>query len=105
VNHNDLSQSNDTLNALRIWYDDFKEFKNNSLYVSGESYGGVYVPYLAWRIHGWNLRNKIYSNTSADDIPLKGFAVGNGCTNWDVDTEPAILPTLHGFDMIGQPLY
>ena len=27
VTHSDISQSNDTFNALRIWYDDYKEFK------------------------------------------------------------------------------
>jgi carboxypeptidase C (cathepsin A) len=45
---NDMSQSQDALIALYKFYDKFPEYLNNSLYISGESYGGIYVPYLAW---------------------------------------------------------
>lgn len=34
--------------ALREWYGKFPEFLENKLFVSGESYGGIYVPYMAW---------------------------------------------------------
>lgn len=33
-------------------------------------------------------------------INLKGFMVGNGVTNWEYDTSPALPDTLYGFDMI-----
>lgn len=46
--HNDMSQSVDALNALLAWYDKFSEYISNPLFVSGESYGGIYVPYLSW---------------------------------------------------------
>lgn len=60
------------------WYADFPEFASNPLYISGESYGGIYVPYLAHQIVAYN------EGLSADEeaIPIKGFAVGNGVTNW-----------------------
>lgn len=45
---NDMLQSQDALTALKAWYAKFPEYKTNELFVSGESYGGVYVPYLAW---------------------------------------------------------
>ena len=45
---NDMTQSKDAFEALKHWYDKFPEFKENKLFVSGESYGGVYVPYMAW---------------------------------------------------------
>jgi len=45
---NDMIQSVDTLNAVKAWYAKFPEFKANKLFVSGESYAGIYVPYLAW---------------------------------------------------------
>lgn len=45
---NDMQQSQDALAALKSWYGKFPEFKANELFVSGESYGGIYVPYLSW---------------------------------------------------------
>jgi len=33
-------------------------------------------------------------------IPIKGFFVGNGVTNWKYDTNPSLPQTLEGFDMI-----
>lgn len=53
--HTDVSQSEDAFAALQQWYLAFPEFRNNSLYITGESYAGVYAPYLAWQIHEWNL--------------------------------------------------
>lgn len=47
-NHSDYSSSVDTLAGLLNWYDKFPEYQNNSLFISGESYGGIYVPYLTW---------------------------------------------------------
>lgn len=43
-----MVQSKDALTALLAWYEKFPEFKSNKLFVSGESYGGIYVPYLSW---------------------------------------------------------
>ena len=45
---NDMLQSQDALAAVVDWYSKYQEFANNTLYISGESYGGIYVPYLAW---------------------------------------------------------
>jgi carboxypeptidase C (cathepsin A) len=45
---NDMIQSQDALAALHSWYEKFPEYSTNKLFVSGESYAGVYVPYLAW---------------------------------------------------------
>ena len=46
--HNDVSQSEDALAAVKDWYNKFPEFLTNDLYISGESYGGIYAPYLAY---------------------------------------------------------
>jgi carboxypeptidase C (cathepsin A) len=45
---NDMVTSKDALAALRQWYLKFPEFADNKLFISGESYAGIYVPYLAW---------------------------------------------------------
>ena len=48
---NDIISSQDALHALYAWYDKFPEFKKNKLFVSGESYAGIYVPYLSYQIY------------------------------------------------------
>ena len=45
---NDMITSQDALVAMQSFYDKFPEFLNNELFLSGESYAGIYVPYLAW---------------------------------------------------------
>ena len=46
--YNDTNSSADAYKGLDSWYDKFPEYLENDLYISGESYGGIYVPYLAW---------------------------------------------------------
>lgn len=53
--YNDFIQSEDAYVALKTWYDKFPEYgptgSNNPLFISGESYGGIYSPYLAWQVY------------------------------------------------------
>ena len=68
----------------------FSEYKNNSIYISGESYAGIYVPFLANEIYEYNM------NVTVDKkINLKGFMVGNGVTNWTFDTYPATVDQMY----------
>ena len=46
-----MVQSQDALAALKEWFVKFPEYLPNQLFVSGESYGGIYVPYLTWQIY------------------------------------------------------
>lgn len=48
--YTDDSTAQYNLNAMIEFFKKFPEFKNNDFYVSGESYGGVYVPYLSYYI-------------------------------------------------------
>ena len=60
--------------------------KNKDFYISGESYGGIYVPILAYKV--------LEYNKGLDDskkIKLKGILVGNGVADWNYDTDPATL--------------
>lgn len=66
-NSNDEQTADDNYLALLDFFRKYPEFLGNAFYVSGESYGGVYVPMLTQRI----LRRD-------NPINLKGYAVGNG---------------------------
>lgn len=48
LQQNDMTQSQDAMTALLQWYTKFPEYKPNKFFVSGESYAGIYVPYLSW---------------------------------------------------------
>ena len=89
-NFNDTTSSQDNLIALLYFFEEkFPERKKNDLYISGESYAGVYVPYLAYQIDKFNEKYK--DNDEVYKPNLKGFMVGNGVTNWTVDTDPAYI--------------
>ena len=99
---NDVIQSQDALHALYSWYAKFPEFKKNKLFVSGESYAGIYVPYLSYQIYQNNLQAEF--NKDLLDIPLAGYMVGNGATNWDFDVHPSFAATVANFNIIPQSL-
>lgn len=46
--HNDSSVAKDNLQALLSFFQKFPTLKKNDFYMSGESYAGIYVPYLAY---------------------------------------------------------
>lgn len=48
LKHHDMGQSQDAFIALESFYDKYPEFLGNDLFISGESYAGIYVPYLSW---------------------------------------------------------
>jgi carboxypeptidase C (cathepsin A) len=62
---------------------------NNDVYISGESYAGIYVPKLASRLNDYLVKNK--DDPTKYKPKFKGFMVGNGVTNWKYDTQPALI--------------
>jgi carboxypeptidase C (cathepsin A) len=76
------------LNFLLEWYAHYPEFKNNDLYISGESYAGIYVPTFA---------NAILMSTSSHSIPLRGVLVGNGCSGSETSS-CGLDPSITTFD-------
>jgi carboxypeptidase C (cathepsin A) len=83
----DLQTSEDNLRAFLQWFQKFPEFKNNDLFISGESYAGVYVPYMAWQMDKYN------NATQPGDFKfnLKGILIGNGVTNWKFDGDQSYI--------------
>ena len=59
--------STDNLEALLAWFQLFPEYSRNRFYISGESYGGIYVPTLS---------DKVFR--SGKFPQFAGFLVGNG---------------------------
>ncbi len=85
----------DNLAALESFFGRFPEFQSNPFYVSGESYGGVYVPTLS---------QKIYQAGSSFKGNMKGYLVGNGVFD-DVDSRPTHVPFLFGHGFVSTTLY
>ena len=68
------------------------------MFITGESYAGIYVPYLSWQVHIWNQRAKI--DSSLPVYPFKGFLVGNGVTDYNVDCDINLAETFYNFNVI-----
>ncbi|KAM6562576.1 hypothetical protein CsatB_022574 [Cannabis sativa] len=74
---NDKITAKDNLVFLRKWLLKFPEFSNRSLYITGESYAGHYVPQLAELMLQLNKKKKIFN--------LKGIALGNPVLEFATD--------------------
>jgi carboxypeptidase C (cathepsin A) len=88
-NYSDDQSAEDSLVAVLAFFEKFPEMKSHDLYISGESYAGIYVPYLSYYIDQYNT-----THAAEEDVfkpNLKGFMVGNGVTNYDYDCTPAYI--------------
>lgn len=72
----DDTAAEDNLAAVESLFAKFPEFRTRDLYLTGESYAGIYVPTLAEAIL---LKGEDYTGA-----PLKGIAVGNGCSGSEI---------------------
>jgi len=45
---NDMTQSEDLFKAVTMFFTAYPERLPNDFYLSGESYAGIYLPYLGW---------------------------------------------------------
>ena len=90
----DYRSSYDNLTALLSFFEKFPEYKNRELYLSGESYAGIYIPYFATRILDYNL-----TQPTATKVNLKGILIGNGVSDWNVDTTPAYIHMAYDFGL------
>jgi carboxypeptidase C (cathepsin A) len=71
----DDTAAEDNLMAVKAFFDKFPDFRAVDLLITGESYAGIYVPTLA---------EAILNDDAYDGAPLKGIAVGNGCSGTEV---------------------
>ncbi|KAL6967161.1 Protein cbp3, mitochondrial [Sarracenia purpurea var. burkii] len=78
IRHNEHGVSNDLYSFLQEFFKHHPQYANNDFYITGESYAGHYIPAFAARVHRVNKAGKgIFVN-------LKGFAIGNGLTNPEI---------------------
>jgi len=81
----------DIVTFLQGWYELFPEHASRDVVISGESYGGHYIPAWTNAIMDFNEAQAADSGGGAAAIPLKGVAIGNGCVNDTVQgTEPYV---------------
>lgn len=64
----------------------FPELQKNDLYISGESYAGIYVPRLTERLDSY-IGNCTTKGPCSYVPNLKGWIIGNGVTDYNFDNE------------------
>ncbi|KAL7241343.1 hypothetical protein ACSBR2_006878 [Camellia fascicularis] len=74
---NDKITARDNLIFLHKWFVKFPQYRNTSLFITGESYAGHYVPQLAELMLQFNKKDKFFN--------LKGIALGNPVLEFATD--------------------
>lgn len=82
LNTNDEITAADNFQALLSFYNDFPEYRENGIFLSGESYGGMYVPFLASKIIDYNA-----SVAASQQFNFKGILIGNGYIDPNFDND------------------
>ena len=96
--YNDLVTTQDNYYALESFFAGFSELLKNDFWVSGESYAGIYVPYLAAYIDSQNqLGSGLFVN-------LQGVMVGNGVGSFE-DNTFTLADFYNGHYLIPNSLY
>ncbi|KAG7478323.1 hypothetical protein MATL_G00079210 [Megalops atlanticus] len=89
---NDTEVSMNNYLALKRFFQLFPEYSKNEFFITGESYGGIYVPTLAERV------------MEDGSINLQGIAVGNGMSSYEMnDNSLVYFAYYHG--LLGASLW
>lgn len=80
----DVRTADDAYNFLQGFLDRYPQYRNTPFWVTGESYGGHYVPELA---------NRILEGNAAGNpkINIEGFMAGNAWTYMPIDNAGAVF--------------
>lgn len=102
---NDFNTAEDNLAAFQqLLTVKFPELQSNDLYISGESYAGIYVPRLTQQID-WYIGNCTESKKCEYVPNLKGMIVGNGVTDYRYDNDLALLEMTFWYGIIATETY
>uniref|UniRef100_A0A669DDX4 Carboxypeptidase n=1 Tax=Oreochromis niloticus TaxID=8128 RepID=A0A669DDX4_ORENI len=89
---NDTEVSMNNYLALKEFFRLFPEYSKNELFLTGESYGGIYIPTLAERV------------MEDASLNLQGIAVGNGMSSYEMnDNSLVYFAYYHG--LLGSHLW
>ena len=90
TNDDDTAQMN--LQALLSFFQKFPQYKDNDLFLTGESYAGIYIPTLASNIVKYN------SQANDDEVMnFIGYAIGNGFLDEDKNSDSFLfMGYMHG---------
>ncbi|KAA1473927.1 alpha/beta-hydrolase [Dentipellis sp. KUC8613] len=89
-NEDDLAKQ--VVGFMQQFLNVFSELKGKKLYLTGESYAGMYIPYIA---------NYIYENPTALDLSLQGIWLGGPAFGWDaVAIEAPAVNFVHKYENI-----
>uniref|UniRef100_A0A0X3PNX8 Carboxypeptidase n=1 Tax=Schistocephalus solidus TaxID=70667 RepID=A0A0X3PNX8_SCHSO len=78
--------------ALENFFKRFPSYKGRDFYITGESYGGIYVPILALLV------------ASKPEINLRAIAVGNGLLSYDLN-DNSLLYFAYYHGLLGERLW
>ncbi|XP_021277649.1 serine carboxypeptidase-like 45 [Herrania umbratica] len=73
----DRITARDNLVFMQNWFLKFPQYRNRSLFITGESYAGHYIPQLAELMLQFNRKDKLFN--------LKGIALGNPVLEFAID--------------------
>ena len=100
--YDDENVSYENLKAVQEFFLGFPELINKRIYLTGESYAGIYIPYLALRMVEFNEDSETPEHLK---INLEGFLIGNGVTNYTYDKIPALVDMVYGMGIIDIDLH
>ena len=99
INDNTVAVHN--LKALLAFFEKFPSLKKNDFYLTGESYAGIYIPYLAYEVIKFN---KLPSSKDKV-IKLKGTMVGNPCTDPNECFNPGSSMSIFQYEFLYKHTY
>ncbi|KAH9186644.1 hypothetical protein AeNC1_011378 [Aphanomyces euteiches] len=92
--YNDEETAARTVEFLKQFYAMYPAYNKRDFYITGESYAGIYIPFLVYNL----------VKTPVANINLKGFAIGNPYTDASVDGG-AQLDYFYAHDLISIESY
>eukprot|EP00897_Mesotaenium_endlicherianum_P001090 jgi/Mesen1/10982/ME000096S10551 len=78
IRHDEPGISQDVFEFLQDFFEAHPDYQGREFFVTGESYGGHYVPAVSSRVHAGNQAKE------GNFINLQGFAIGNGLTQPEI---------------------